>query len=98
MKKAIVAIAAAALAAPVMAQGGGTVLGPPQFQNYANRGQCQAALAHERNAERKGSSPRGAGYENLTGSQFNQASLRTTRCEERNGQWVVVYYANGFPG
>jgi hypothetical protein len=48
--------------------------------------------------ERKGSSPRGAGYENLTGSQFNQASLRTTRCEERNGQWVVVYYANGFPG
>ena len=81
---------------PAMAQTGGIVLGAPQFDSYANRGQCQSALAHERNKQRKNADTRGAGYEDLSGSEFNRASLTTTRCEERSGRWVVVYYANGF--
>jgi hypothetical protein len=90
------ALAASAFAMPAMAQTGGIVLGAPQFDSYANRGQCQSALAHERNKQRKNADTRGAGYEDLSGSEFNRASLTTTRCEERNGRWVVVYYANGF--
>lgn len=98
MKKLILAaFAAGSIAAPALAQSGGTVLGPPQFQSYANKGQCESALAHERNKQRKDPSARGSGYEDLSGSDFNRASLTTTRCELRNGQWVVVYYANGFP-
>ena len=92
----ITALAASAVAMPAMAQTGGIVLGSPQFDSYANRGQCQSALAHERNKQRKNADTRGAGYEDLSGSEFNRASLTTTRCEERNGRWVVVYYASGF--
>jgi hypothetical protein len=100
MKTLIIAAAAAgalALPAPILAQTGGTVLGAPQFQSYSNRGQCESALAAERNKQRKDSATRGAGYEDLSGSEFNRASRTTTRCEEREGKFVVVYYANGFP-
>ena len=97
MKKAIVAaLVAGAMSMPAIAQNGGIVLGAPQFDSYANRGQCESALAHERNKQRKDPATRGAGYEGLSGSDFNRASQTTTRCEERNGRWVVVYYANGF--
>jgi hypothetical protein len=97
MKKLVIAaLAAGAMSVPAMAQTGGIVLGAPQFGNYANRGQCESALAHERNKQRKTPSTRGSGYEDLSGSDFNRASQTTTRCEERNGHWVVVYYANGF--
>jgi len=95
MKKLIIAAMAGAIAMPAFAQGG-TVLGPPQFQSYANRGQCESALAAERNKQRKDPATRGAGYGDLSGSDFNKASRTTTRCEERNGQWVVVYNQNGF--
>ena len=98
MKKLIVAAAASALAFPAVAQTGGIVLGAPQFQSYDNRGQCVSALAAERNKQRKDPATRGDGYGDLKGSDFNRASLTTTRCEERGGKWVVVYYANGFPG
>jgi hypothetical protein len=97
MKKLLIAVAAGALAMPVMAQTGGTVLGAPQFQSYTSRGQCESALAHERNKQRKDPTTRGAGYQDLKGSDFNRASQTTTRCEERNGKFVVVYYQNGFP-
>ena len=97
MKKLLIAVAAGALAMPVMAQTGGTVLGAPQFQSYTSRGQCESALAHERNKQRKDPATRGAGYQDLNGSDFNRASQTTTRCEERNGKFVVVYYQNGFP-
>ena len=97
MKKMLVAMAAGALAMPAMAQNSGIVLGPPQFDSYANRGQCESALAHERNKQRKNADTRGAGYEDLSGSDFNKASRTTTRCELRNGRYVVVYYQNGFP-
>lgn len=95
MNKLIVAAMAGIVATPALAQGG-VVLGPPQFGSYANRGQCESALAAERNSQRKNPGTRGAGYQDLTGSEFNKASRSTTRCEERNGQWVVVFYQNGF--
>ena len=95
MNKLIIAAMAGIVATPAIAQGG-TVLGAPQFESYTNRGQCESALAAERNKQRKDPATRGAGYEDLSGSDFNKASRTTTRCEERNGQWVVVYYQNGF--
>jgi hypothetical protein len=98
MKKLSLTVAAAALAIPAMAQNGGIVLGAPRFQSYANRGQCENALAHERNNQRKNADTRGVGYRDLSGSDFNRASLTTTRCEERGGRFVVVFYRNGFPG
>ena len=91
------AFMAGSIAAPALAQSGGQVLGPPQFQSYANRGQCTSALAHERNRQRANPDQRGAGYQDLTGSEFNEASHATTVCELRNGRYVVVYYANGAP-
>lgn len=97
MKKLIIgALVAGSMSMPALAQTGGTVLGAPQFGSYANRGQCQSALAHERNNQRKNPATRGAGYENLSGSDFQRASQTTTRCEERNGRFVVVFYPNGF--
>lgn len=97
MKKLIIAVfATGAIALPASAQDDGVVLGPPQFDSYANRGQCESALAHERNSQRSNPETRGAGYEDLSGSDFNRASRTTTRCERRDGRWVVVYYANGF--
>jgi hypothetical protein len=95
MKKLLIAAMAGVVAAPAFAQGG-TVLGPPQFESYGNRGQCESALAAERNKQRKDPATRGAGYQDLTGSEFNKASRSTTRCEERNGKWVVVFYQSGF--
>jgi hypothetical protein len=95
MKKLIIAAMAGAIAMPAFAQGS-VVLGPPQFESYTSRGQCESALAAERNKQRKDPATRGAGYGDLSGSDFNKASRTTTRCEERNGQWVVVYNQNGF--
>ena len=98
MKKLILAaFIAGGMSGPALAQDTGTVLGAPQFQTYANRGQCQSALAQERNSQRANPATRGEGYRDLSESEFNQASLRTTRCEERNGRYVVVFYRNGFP-
>ena len=95
MKKLIIAAMAGTIAMPALAQGG-IVLGPPQFESYANRGQCESALAAERNRQRKDPATRGAGYQDLSGSDFNKASRTTTRCEERNGKYVVVFNQNGF--
>lgn len=95
MKKIIGLTAAFVVAAPAFGQG--IVLGPPQFDSYSNRGRCESALAHERNSQRKNPATRGAGYENLSGSEFNRASRTTTRCELRDGEYVVVFYQTGFP-
>lgn len=97
MKKLILtALAAGAMSTPAFAQGG-IVLGAPQFQTYTNRGECVGALAHERNRQRENPTTRGEGYRDLSPSDFNRASLTTTRCENRNGRWVVVFYREGFP-
>lgn len=98
-KTMMIAAAAGLMASGALAQGtGGVVLTNPEFSGgFDNNGQCTAALAKVRNAQRKDPSSRGAGQE-LKGAEFNKLSLTTTRCEEINGKYQVVYYANGFPG
>jgi uncharacterized protein YdeI (BOF family) len=97
MKKLIAIATAAALSFPAFAQSGGTVLTNPEFQGgFDNRGQCQSTLAQVRNDQRKNPAKRGAGFQDLSESAFQRESLRTTRCEERNGRYVVVFYPNGF--
>lgn len=101
MKRVLAALAAATIATPLLAQGsGGVILGAPQFDanGYSNRGQCVAALAHERNLQRKDPARRGANYRDLTADAFQRESLRTTRCELVNGRYQVVFYVNGFAG
>ena len=97
MRKILTLAAVSAIAAPALAQdAGGIVL--EEYGTFGNRGQCVSALAHERNDQRKNPETRGAGYEDLSGSEFNQASLTTTRCEElADGSYAIVYYGSGFP-
>ena len=100
MKRVFAALAAASFAAPLLAQGtGGVILGAPQFdaEGYSNRGQCESALAHVRNDQRKNAETRGEAYRELSPSDFQKESLRTTRCEEIDGRYQVVFYVNGFP-
>lgn len=97
MKKIVFLAAVAALSAPAFAQSGGTVLTNPEFAGgFKNRGQCQSTLAQVRNEQRKNPSMRGAGFQQLSESEFQRESLRTTRCEERDGKFVVVFNPNGF--
>ena len=100
MKRVFAALAAASFAAPLLAQGtGGVILTNPEFQGgFGNRGQCEAALAHVRNDQRKNAETRGEAYRELSPSDFQKESLRTTRCEEIEGRYQVVFYVNGFPG
>jgi len=97
MRNLVLLAAAAAISAPAFAQDtGGTVLS--EYGTYNSFGQCNAALAHVRNDQRKNPSTRGTGYQDLSGSAFNQASLTTTRCEETSaGSYQIVFYADGFP-
>lgn len=96
MKKLILIAGAAALAVPAYAQmAGGVVLS--EYGSYTNMGRCNSALAHVRNAQRRNPATRGTGYQDLSGSAFNRASLTTTRCENVNGSYQIVYYAGGFP-
>ena len=97
MRKLVIVAAAAALSFPAFATTGGTVLTNPEFAGgFENRGQCQSALAKVRNDQRKDPSTRGAGFRELSGDEFQRESLRTTRCEERGGKFVVVFNPNGF--
>ena len=100
MKRIIAAVTAAAFAAPLLAQGtGGVILTNPEFgTGFDNRGQCVSALAKVRNDQRKNPQTRGEAYRNLSESDFQKESLRTTRCEEINGKHRVVFYVNGIPG
>lgn len=97
--KIFIAAAAATLAvAPALAQeAGGIVLTNPEFgDGFTNRGQCQAALSHVRNDQRKDPAMRGDGYQDLSASDFQSESLRTTRCEMIDGRYQVVFYVDGF--
>ena len=98
MKTILLIASAAALAAPAFAQSaGGIILTNPEFgDGFKNRGQCESALAGVRNDQRKNADTRGAGYQDLSGSEFNQASRMTTRCENVDGTFQVVFNANGF--
>ena len=98
MKLMIAAAAASIVAVPALAQTGGTILTntPEMEEGFDNRGQCQAAFRQLRNEQRKGTDRGGEPYDSMTNSEYNNASRTTTRCEEIDGRYYVVYYANGF--
>lgn len=99
MKLFLATAAALSIAVPALAQGaGGVILTNPEFEGgFANRGQCESALAKVRNDQRKNPDTRGEAYRELSESDFQKASLRTTRCEEIEGRFRVVFYVDGFP-
>lgn len=98
MRKLIAFTAAVALAAPALAQeAGGIPLS--SYGTFDSYDECNSTLAHVRNDQRKNPQTRGEGYRDLSGSEFNRASLTTTRCEEvRDGEYEIVFYAGGFDG
>ena len=98
MKRVFAAIAAASFAAPLFAQSaGGVILTNPEFEaGFGNRGQCQSALSHVRNDQRRDPTQRGTDYTELSSSDFQAESLRTTRCELIDGRYQVVFYIDGF--
>ena len=99
MKPIFATIAAIGLAAPALSQGaGGVILTNTEFEGgFSNNGQCTAALAKVRNKQRADASLRGEAYRDLSASAFQEASLRSTRCEQIDGRYRVVFYADGFP-
>ena len=98
MKSLIAAAVVATMATPALAQEeGGIVLA--EYGTYSSYDSCNAALAHVRNDQRKNPSTRGVGYQDLSGSAFNKASLTTTRCEETGeDMYQIVFYSDGFDG
>ncbi|HVH37481.1 MAG TPA: hypothetical protein VM757_02700 [Sphingomicrobium sp.] len=100
MNRVIIAAVAATIAAPVLAQGtGGVILSNPEFEGgFVNNGQCTSALAKVRNEQRLNPEKRGDDYKTLSASEFQKESLRTTRCEQVDGKFRVVFYVNGIPG
>lgn len=97
MRRFLMLAAVTSIGAPAFAQDtGGVVLA--EYGSFSSFGQCNASLAHVRNDQRKNPATRGTGYQELSGSAFNQASLTTTRCEETTaGEYQIVFYADGFP-
>ena len=93
--KSVYLVAAAALLTTTPAFATGTPL--TEYGTFETRGECESALAKERNAQRKGETPRGAGYENLSGSEFNKASRATTTCERNaNGDYQFMFDASAY--
>lgn len=99
MKRVMIAAMAASIAVPALAQeAGGVILSNPEFgTGFANNGQCTSALAKVRNKQRLNADLRGDDYKTLSASEFQQESLRTTRCEKVDGKYRVVFYVNGIP-
>lgn len=99
MKAFLATAAALSIAVPALAQGaGGVILTNPEFEGgFANRGLCESALAKVRNDQRKNPETRGEAYRELSADEFQKASRTTTRCEEIDGRYRVVFYVNGFP-
>jgi hypothetical protein len=99
MRKIIALGAVMALSVPAFAQmDGGVILTNPEFANgFSNRGQCESALAHVRNDQRRNPDTRGSGYEDLSTSDFQRESRTTTRCEQIDGDYQVVFYVDGIP-
>jgi hypothetical protein len=102
MNKLMIAAAiAASFATPALAQvssPNGTVLTNTEemaagFDNY---GQCQSAFRQLRNEQRKSGQRGGEPYDSMSNSDYNNASKTTTRCEEIDGLYYVVFNANGF--
>ena len=102
MRTIAIALAATAMSVPAMAHHvtspNGTVLtnSPAMHAGFANRGQCQAAFRQLRNEQRRSGERGGEPYDSMDNGAYNDASRTTTRCEEINGRYYVVYNANGF--
>ncbi len=102
MRMFAIALAATALSVPAVASAqvspNGTVLTntPEMRAGFANRGQCQAAFRQLRNDQRKSGDRGGEPYNSMDNGDYNKASRTTTRCEEINGRYYVVFNANGF--
>ena len=101
MKILIFAAAAAALAVPASAQvtsPNGIVLTNTveMAAGYDNFGQCQTTFRKLRNDQRKSGERGGEPYDSMANSEYNAASRETTRCEEIDGRYYVVFNANGF--
>jgi len=100
MNKFIMCAAVAALATPAMAQTSpnGTILTntDEMAAGFDNYGQCQAAFRQLRNEQRKSGSRGGEPYNSMSNSDYNNASRTTTRCEEIDDRYYVVFNANGF--
>ena len=95
------ATAAAALAAPALAQSSpnGIILTntPEMEAGFDNYGQCQSTFRQLRNDQRKSGARGGEPYDSMDNGEYNQASRDTTRCEQlENGRYYVVFNADGF--
>ena len=100
MKKLMIAATAAMIAVPVAAQTSenGTVLTntPEMAAGFENYGQCQSAFRQLRNDQRKSGIRGGEPYDSMSNGEYNNASRTTTRCEEIDGRYYVVFNADGF--
>jgi hypothetical protein len=100
MKKLMIAAAAAMIAMPVAAQTApdGIILTntPEIAAGFDNYGQCQTTFRQLRNDQRKSGARGGEPYDSMTNSEYNDASRTTTRCEEIDGRYYIVFNANGF--
>ncbi len=96
----IAAAAAAAMAMPATAQTSenGTILTntPEMAAGFENSGQCQSTFRKLRNDQRKSGERGGEPYDSMSNSDYNEASRTTTRCEEIDGRYYVVFNAEGF--
>ena len=96
----IAAAAAAAMAMPATAQTSenGTILTntPEMAAGFENSGQCQSTFRKLRNDQRKSGERGGEPYDSMSNSDYNEASRTTTRCEEIDGRFYVVFNAAGF--
>lgn len=100
MKKLMIAAAAAMVAVPALAvtSPNGTVLTntPEMAAGFENYGQCQSAFRQLRNEQRKSGNRGGEPYDSMDNGEYNDASKTTTRCEEIDGRYYVVFNADGF--
>jgi hypothetical protein len=100
MKKLMIAAVAAALAMPATAQTSenGVILTntPEMAAGFENSGQCQSTFRKLRNDQRKSGERGGEPYDSMSNSDYNEASRTTTRCEEIEGRYYVVFNAEGF--
>ena len=100
MKNLMIAASAAAMAMPAIAQTSenGTILTntPEMAAGFENSGQCQSTFRKLRNDQRKSGERGGEPYDSMSNSDYNEASRTTTRCEEIEGRYYVVFNAEGF--
>ena len=69
---------------------------PEMAAGFENSGQCQSTFRKLRNDQRKSGERGGEPYDSMSNSDYNEASRTTTRCEEIDGRYYVVFNAEGF--